>query len=182
MKKLTGFLCSIVLVLGVVGPANSALIDREGGLIYDTVLDITWLQNANYSGGTAMNWYQAMAWADNLEYYDSVRDVTWTEWRLPATTMGQSQFVYEGEMGHLSFLDKIKTSDPGPFSIREHDGKGYWTETDAYFTPNTTAWVRWMSNGDRNSQSKIGNSHYAWAVMDGDVLSPPVPFPPQSGC
>jgi len=31
MKKLTGFLCEITLVLGVVGTANSALIDRGGG-------------------------------------------------------------------------------------------------------------------------------------------------------
>ena len=31
------------------GAAQSTLIDRGGGLIYDTVFDITWLQDANYA-------------------------------------------------------------------------------------------------------------------------------------
>jgi hypothetical protein len=70
---------------------NAALWDRGGGLIYDDVLDVTWLQDANYletSGyepdGT-LNWYQAVTWADNLSYYDAVRNVTWNDWRLPNT-------------------------------------------------------------------------------------------------
>ncbi len=49
MKKLSGFLCAIVLVFGIVGTANSALWDRGGGLIYDDVLDITWMQGADYA-------------------------------------------------------------------------------------------------------------------------------------
>jgi hypothetical protein len=28
---------------------NAQLIDRGGGLIYDNVLDVTWLQDANYA-------------------------------------------------------------------------------------------------------------------------------------
>ena len=46
MKKLLVFLWAMVMVGGVVETANSALIDRGGGLIYDTDLDITWLQDA----------------------------------------------------------------------------------------------------------------------------------------
>lgn len=34
-------------------------------------------------GGT-MTWTQAMDWAANLSYYDSVRGVTYDDWRLPA--------------------------------------------------------------------------------------------------
>ena len=67
------------------GAAQAALIDRGGGLIYDNVLNITWLQDANYaktSGYDAdgrMNWADANAWAANLSYggYD--------DWRLPTT-------------------------------------------------------------------------------------------------
>ncbi len=80
MKKLSVFLCSLVLVFGVVVTANAALWDRGGGLIYDDVLDITWLQDMN-----AGTWANVVAWADGLEYYDSVRDVTWRDWRLPKT-------------------------------------------------------------------------------------------------
>ena len=48
MKKL--------LILGISfllfgSTASATLIDRGGGLIYDTDLDITWLQDANYAGG-----------------------------------------------------------------------------------------------------------------------------------
>ena len=72
--------------------------DRGGGLIYDDVLDVTWLQDANYVNTTGyddlMYGYDtggqikvldAMTWAANLEYYDPVRNVTWSDWRLPKT-------------------------------------------------------------------------------------------------
>jgi hypothetical protein len=69
----------------------AALHDRGGGLIYDDVLNITWLQDANYArtqgygliqnGG--LTWYDALTWAANLTYHDSVRNVTWDDWRLP---------------------------------------------------------------------------------------------------
>ncbi|MDP2832535.1 MAG: PEPxxWA-CTERM sorting domain-containing protein [Pseudomonadota bacterium] len=77
--------------LALSGAAQAALNDRGGGLIYDDVLDLTWLQDANYaktSGYDAdgkMTWSQATTWAANLSYYDSVRGVTYTDWRLPTT-------------------------------------------------------------------------------------------------
>ena len=65
------------------GTAQAALYDRGGGLIYDDVLNITWLQDANYAKTSGydsdgrMNWDAAMAWAGQLVYggYD--------DWRLP---------------------------------------------------------------------------------------------------
>jgi hypothetical protein len=47
---------------------------------YDTVLDITWLADANYAG-TTMNWTTATAWAAGLDPYGSGI----TGWRLPNT-------------------------------------------------------------------------------------------------
>ena len=41
-------LSSGVLAISV-SSANAALIDRGNGLIYDSYLNITWLQDANYS-------------------------------------------------------------------------------------------------------------------------------------
>ena len=91
-------LTSLTLVAGlfISGAAQATLIDRGGGLIYDDVLNITWLQDANYaktqydnSGGALgdadglMDWASAKAWAANLSYYDSVRGVTYDDWRLP---------------------------------------------------------------------------------------------------
>ncbi len=69
--------------------ANATLIDRGGGLIYDTDLDVTWLQDANYARTSGhdtdgrMNWYDAKSWVDNLLYQDVVRGVSWDDWRLP---------------------------------------------------------------------------------------------------
>jgi len=65
------------------GIANAELINRGGGLIYDTDYNITWLADANYAMTSnydpdgLMSWGQAMTWADQLEYggYD--------DWRLP---------------------------------------------------------------------------------------------------
>ena len=66
-----------VILLFVMGSAQAALVDRGGGFIYDDVLDVTWLQDANVNG--ADTWANQVAWADGLSVYDSVRDVTYDD-------------------------------------------------------------------------------------------------------
>ncbi len=72
LKKLSAVLA---LVFGLVGTSNAELWDRGGGLIYDDVLDITWLQDANYAAtktfgvpgieaNGVMSWYTANDWID----------------------------------------------------------------------------------------------------------------------
>ena len=69
--------------------------DRGGGLIYDDVLNVTWLQDANfaqtsgYDADGRMNWSEAMEWADQLIYagYD--------DWKLPQTLpINGSEYVF----------------------------------------------------------------------------------------
>lgn len=69
-KVLTGaFVAALCLP---VPQAQAGLVDRGNGMLYDTVLNVTWLQDANYaktSGYDAdgrMNWTQANTWANNL--------------------------------------------------------------------------------------------------------------------
>ncbi len=84
MKTRTFKLYSLlaVLGLGLSGAAQSALIDRGGGLIYDDVLDVTWLQDANYAKTSGydtngkMDWSAANTWAANLSYGG------YNDWRL----------------------------------------------------------------------------------------------------
>jgi len=87
------------------GAAQATLIDRGGGLIYDDVLNLTWLQNANYGAGSSydnggsttdgrMTWANAVAWADTLVYHDSVRNVDIDNWRLPTLTPVGASFNY----------------------------------------------------------------------------------------
>ncbi len=64
------------------------------------MLKITWLKDANYAktsgygadGG--MDWSAANAWAAGLGYFDSVRNVTWTDWRLPTVGPVGAAFDY----------------------------------------------------------------------------------------
>lgn len=68
------------------GSAQAALLDRGGGMLYDTVLNITWLQDANYAKTSgydadgAMTWTQAGNWAANLVYGG------FSDWRLASNT------------------------------------------------------------------------------------------------
>ena len=86
MKTRLGILWIGVLVLGLTAPAQATLIDRGGGLIYDSDQDLTWLQDANYAKTSghdadgAMTWDAAMAWAGGLSYGG------FTDWRLPTVT------------------------------------------------------------------------------------------------
>lgn len=90
MRKWLVF-CVLLLSFGLLGVSNAALINKGGGLIYDDVLDITWLQDANYaktSGYDAdghMTYDEAVAWADQLVYQG------YTGWRLPTTVNGDAQ-------------------------------------------------------------------------------------------
>jgi len=98
MKKLLTL--ALLAGLGISGAAQATLTDRGGGLIYDDVLNITWLQDANYaqtSGYDAngrMEWSAANAWAAGLSYFDSVRNVTWSDWRLPTVAPVGAAFNY----------------------------------------------------------------------------------------
>ena len=77
----------VVALCVPVPQAQALLVDRGSGMLYDTVLNVTWLQDANYaktSGYDAdgrMNWTQANTWANNLNYggYSS-------GWRLARNT------------------------------------------------------------------------------------------------
>jgi hypothetical protein len=84
-KVMTGAFVAALCV--PVPQAQAALVDRGGGMLYDTVLNVTWLQDANYAKTSnydadgRMSWTQANTWANNLNYggYSS-------GWRLARNT------------------------------------------------------------------------------------------------
>lgn len=177
------------LVLGVYSiSANAMLIDRGGGFIYDDVLDITWTQDANINGPDT--WDKQVAWADSLSLFDSVRNLTWDDWRLPTTLQPDgtcsSQFVPTGfpsqgsgadctgsEMGHLANVDGISFDSSDLFTNVQRTF--YWSGTE--YAPNTSerAWSLNIFNGDQSILFK-NNDVPAWAVRDGDVAAV-VPVP-----
>lgn len=188
--------------LGFATAANSALIDRGGGLIYDDDRNITWLADANYGAGSsfddgflttdgAMTWQSAVNWAADLSYFDSVRNVTYTDWRLPNTlipdsTCGMIPGAAFGtrctgsELGHMyntelggTVTDPASPTGappPGPFTNLKDDG--YWSATQS--DPGFAYVVNFGFSGQQAADNKtIG--YFAWAVRDGDVGAVPVP-------
>jgi len=175
----------IPLVLGVFSiSANAMLIDRGGGFIYDDVLDITWTQDANINGTDS--WANQVAWADGLSLFDSVRNVTWSDWRLPTTSQpdptcgnqtndvppqGLGFGCTGSEMGHLFNVDGISAGSPGLFTNVQSGI--YWSGTE--FAPNpVSGWLFRFDLGSQFANLKV-QSHFAWAVRPGDVGVVPVP-------
>jgi len=134
-----------------------------------------------------MNWYEATTWADGLSYYDSVRGVTYADWRLPTTTQPDAScehptdpgggFPLQGvgagctgsEIGHLFNVDGISISSSDVFAnVQSID---YWSDTE--YAPSTdNAWGFRFDDGGQNHNPKLHN-HYARAVRPGDVV--PIP-------
>jgi hypothetical protein len=199
MKNLFKLLTVLmILVAGLATPSHAILIDRGGGMIYDTDLNITWLQDANYVNTTGyddtlygydndgqLRWTDAMTWAQNLVYGG------FDDWRLPRTLqpdptcsdqdgIGSHGFDCTGsELGHLYYTELgypahlITPRDTSPF-FNVSLGRGYWTETEWTPSPTSHAWFFTFFGGAQGIDSK-DIAYYVWAVRDGDV---PPPSPP----
>ena len=173
--------------------ANAAFIDRGDGMIYDELLDVTWLQDANYaltSGFDAdglMTWDLANTWVAGL----TVGGVS--GWRLPTMTTpgsprpnenGQDVTgpTNENEFGWLWYQLNggayiTDTTDISPFinlpiQVGEFlsTDEWYWTAEES----GDSAWRMSMNCACWDAQDKQTEWH-AWAVHDGDVARIPEP-------
>jgi hypothetical protein len=204
MRKVQIVLLGLLIFFGATNTANATLWDRGGGLIYDDVLDITWLQDAHYAynsgywdtlGYIVSPAYEGLmlkadadVWVALLEYYDPIRDRTWDEWRLynPYNyENGSLEMGYNsaGEMGHLFYSELGNTTgntnrNTGPFT-------GVNTTSNVIVWSNEWLWGEYAvyfswSSGVQYYKDVIPDCSsclgQAWAVMDGDVAAP-VPEP-----
>lgn len=108
-KKFPGLVFGAALSACTLSSAvNASLIDMGNGLVYDDILDITWLQNANLAmtetfgvGGIGtdggMDWYTAMAWVDAMNTFNGGQGyLGYNSWRLPTVTpLNGVSFNYE---------------------------------------------------------------------------------------
>lgn len=197
------FLMSISLCYA--GQSYAALIDQGGGLLYDDVLNITWLQDANYAKTSGydtdglMNWSSATNWADNLSYYDSVRNVTYDDWRLVSYTPPGRPVHYGWWYGITDWIPEVPSELSYMFYSNlglDHSGIfGNWhigdqrdvglvinLQAERYVLGDTAPdgyhrlipWDFAFNNGDHYELGEY-EEDYAWAVRDGDVA--PVPEP-----
>lgn len=186
-----------VAAIALQGSAEAALIDRGGGLIYDDVLDITWMQDANYAASLGipngrMEAAAAASTAADLEYYDLVRGVTWSDWRLPSTVNSPSSIGWDvtglsSEMAYMYYVNlgyqanhSGSPSDPPPTSSNYNPFtnliyRGYWSD----MVPGTSdAWQFHFHFGSQDING--GDLSRAWFVRDGDVAATSTPTPPTS--
>jgi hypothetical protein len=178
MRNILIVVMAMVTMFWFTSPAYATLIDRGGGLIYDDDLNITWLQNADLVGKTI--WGDAMGEAEWLTYYDSVRNVTYDDWRLPTALNQDGSGPCTGlnctgsEMGHLYYTELGNVAggpltNTGPFKNLQ---PGYWSGTEYSANP-IGAWIFVFDNGYQNVCLKSIPGLYVWAVRDGDVVPEP---------
>ena len=61
---------SLAVIVGISASVNAAQVERGVRMIYDTVLDSTWFQDAHYAHTSGydsdgrMRWNDAVSWAD----------------------------------------------------------------------------------------------------------------------
>ena len=160
MKRISVYLSGMLLVFSVSGTAHAALIPTH--YVYDDCLDITWLGDANYAQTSGydsdgqMDWWQADAWALQLDYAGH------TDWRLATID----------ELAHLYNVEGVSSDNPGPFVNGQHDW--YWSGTEYNYPGADDAWLFVMYNGSQAWIIKDFN-FYAWPVRPGQVSTIPIP-------
>lgn len=184
-------LLALTAGLSLTGAANATLIDRGGGLIYDDVLNITWLQDANfaktagYDSDGKMEWGFAKTWVESLSYGG------YSDWRLPTTPPspsicgGSTGYVYgctDSEMGHLFYQELggisgnyiLNSLDPDLALFSNIQPDGYWSGLEIRvhpsIGPHSPEAVNFRMDDGRQGGEYKSVSLYAWAVRDGDVI------------
>ena len=176
------------LAFGAAG-TQAGLINRGGGMIYDTTFNITWLADWNYAKTSgyhpdgAMDWAGATAWANSLEFGG------FDDWRLPTAlnvdgsgVCGPAFDCTGSEMGHMfydnwgatrgqDFFLGTNTTNLAMFSNVQSGP--YWTGTD-YGPDADSAWFFYTAStgGFQTYVSKLPPL-FAVAVRAGDVVPEP---------
>ncbi|WP_296595649.1 PEPxxWA-CTERM sorting domain-containing protein [Phenylobacterium sp.] len=93
------FAAAVTAAACLATPASAALLARPGGFYYDTVLDITWMGDANYAktigfSDTGLVSQQGASYlADGYLYFNEATKVLYSDWRLP--TLGPDVGDYD---------------------------------------------------------------------------------------
>lgn len=153
-------LAALVFGLMLSLPAQAALYDRGGGLLYDDVLNLTWLQDANYAKTSGydtdglMNWGAAKTWAENLVFHDSVRNADYSDWRLASNTPVGTDWNYSYSTAGTTDLSYNITSPHSELSYMYYVNLGL----KGYYSPAGTNQPDFgiFGNGTIDGQNNVG--------------------------
>ncbi len=183
MKKILTSIALLLAGLFLAADLDAALIDRGTGMVYETDLGITWLQDANYAMTSGyrpdgrFSWAEANTWANTLVYGGH------SDWRLPSALNPDgsgpvgSYNVINSEMGHLYYTELMNSaggplSNTGPF--QNVQAAMYWSATH-HDSIADRAWSFSFRDGGQGETLDWQRDEYAWAVRDGDT--PDLRFP-----
>jgi len=184
MLHLLSALCATIFI-SLSMPTTAALINNGGGLIYDTVLNITWAQPNAVSSGS---WEDANTWASGLMLGGV------SGWRLPyiSVTAGDTMIgdpvdcafstepaCRDNEIEYMFYYNLSGTQWNSVLTTGDADLALFPTLTDWYYWTGTrvgattSAWYFDFGAGHRAFDGGAISGFYAWAVHDGNVV--PVP-------
>jgi len=182
-SRLLGAVCASLFSFVSI-PSHAALVDNGGGLIYDTVLDITWAQP-----DARRSFDDANTWAAGL----TLGGVS--GWRLPYISVAAGAGPFTGtpvncstaseaacrdnELGYMFYqnlsgtlFSSILTSgDPDLALFPTLQSSNYWSGTEY---GSDDAWLFFFSGGVQGRDGQ-GLNRYSWAVHAGNVSAVPVP-------
>jgi hypothetical protein len=158
-------------------PARADLIDLGNGMIYDSVQDLTWLQDPMYArtsgfdGDGRMTYDEAVGWADGLEYGG------FSDWRLPQLYSGGWWAQSDSEISRLLHQVGWRWEYLDPFSPFQD----YVSGSAGPFVnfPQSTFWLGenvWWSFVCSTDGADAETSR-AWAVREGGAPQARVPEP-----
>jgi hypothetical protein len=165
---------ALIASAAVTGTAQASLVDRGSGMLYDNVLNVTWLQDANYaktSGYSAtgqMDWTTATTWAANLVFGG------FSDWRLATNTPVAGGTAYNTAYSYTGSTDfGYNITSPNSelaYMYNVNMGlKDYVNATNVY---QPTFGV--FGNGTMGGQANVGlvNNLQSYAYWSGAEYSP----------
>lgn len=158
---------------------------------YDTVLNITWLADANYGAGSAyddvanpafggsttdgkMTWAAAKAWAAQLSIHDAINNRTYNDWRLPTViNTGDTNCVQTYAGGNCGFNVDTSNSEMAHLFYEVLGNKAYYDATGAgpqtgWGLTNVGPFANLMSASYWSDSEYAFNTNYAWGFYFND--------------
>ena len=166
-----------LLVTGLFAASSQAtLYDRGNGLIYDDVLNVTWLQDANYAQTSGqdsygrMTWEEADTWANDLIYEGH------DNWRLPSANLlnsdvhcyandGTCDMGYNNTHGELGEMFYTNLSNAGRYDANGWYQLGHGPHNISFLTGgngNETDLLNLQEGNYWLSEEYAPNTSHAW--------------------